>query len=96
MGRIYYKEDAETPGEGDGKHPRGRSSTTHPPSGPLSVYRGTEAEEFNGFEMPYQATIPAGGSYTLHMAFVQAYKLSEVEALATEVLASYPPSRRRH
>jgi hypothetical protein len=92
LGRIFYKEDAETPGEGDGKHPQGAIVYDTPPSGPLSVYQGTAAEEYNGFEMPYQATIPAGGSYTLNMAFVQAYKLSEVEALSSEVLAKFPAS----
>ena len=93
LGRIYYKEDSETPGNGDGEHPQGAIVYDTPPSGPVSVYRDTEAKEhFNGFEMPYQGTIPAGGSYTLHMAFVQAYRLSEVESLSSEVLAGYPPS----
>ncbi len=93
LGRIYYKEDSETPNNGDGEHPQGAIVYDTPPSGPVSVYRGTEAKEsYNGFEMPYQATIPAGGTYTLHMAFIQAYKLSEVEALSSEVLAGYPPS----
>ncbi len=93
LGRIYYKEDSETSGEGDGEHPQGAIVYDTPPSGPVSVYRGTEAKEgYNGFEMPYQATIPAGGSYTLRMAFIQAYKLSEVESLASAVLAGYPAS----
>jgi hypothetical protein len=93
LGRIYYKEDSETPDNGDGEHPQGAIVYDTPPSGPVSVYRGTEAKEhYNGLEMPYQATIPAGGTYTLRMAFVQAYKLSEVEALSSEVLAGYPPS----
>jgi hypothetical protein len=91
LGRIYYKEDVETPSEGDGKHPQGAIVYDTPPSGPLSVYQGTATNE-DGFEMPYQATIPAGGAYTLNMAFIQAYKLSEVEVLASEVLATYPPS----
>lgn len=93
LGRIYYKEDAATPGEGDGVHPQGAIVYDTPPSGPISIYRGTAAKEgINGFQMPYQATIPAGGTYTLHMAFIQAYKLSEVEALASKVLEGYPPS----
>jgi glucodextranase-like protein len=92
LGRIFYKQDGETPGEGDGKHPQGAIVYDTPPSGPLSVYQGTAVAGYNGFEMPYQATIPAGGSYTLNMAFVQAYKLSEVEALSSEVLAKFPAS----
>jgi len=92
-GAIYYKEDAETPNVGDGEHPQGAIVYDSPPNGPLSVYRSTEAKEgYNGFEMPYQPrTVPAGGAYAIRMAFVQAYKLSEVESLAEAVLASYPP-----
>jgi Glucodextranase, domain B len=92
VGRIYYKEDAETPGEGDGVHPQGAIVYDTPPSGPVSVYRATGEKNDNGFEMPYQGTIPASGAYTLRMAFVQAYKLSEVESLASGVLAGYPVS----
>ncbi len=93
LGRIYYKEDAKTLGEGDGEHPQGAIVYDTPPSGPLSVYLGSSSEKgLNGFEMPYQGTIPAGGSYTLRLAFIQAYKLPEVEALSAEVLAGYPPS----
>jgi Glucodextranase, domain B len=91
-GAIYYKEDAATPNVGDGEHPQGAIVYDTLPSGPLSVYRGTEAGGYNGFEMPYQHTIPAGGTYTLRMAFVQAYALSEVETLSNEVLASYHPT----
>ena len=82
------------------KRPRGRRRTPagsdrlrHPAQrADLGVPRHRSKEGYNGFEMPYQGTIPAGGAYTLRMAFVQAYKLSEVEALSAEVLAGYPPS----
>ncbi|HXA54436.1 MAG TPA: hypothetical protein VNV37_06130, partial [Solirubrobacteraceae bacterium] len=97
VGKIYYKSDAETPAEGDGLHPQGAIVYDTPPSEPISVYRPTTAKggeegAYNGFVMPYQATIPASGAYTLHMTFIQAYKLAEVEALTAEALASYPPS----
>ncbi len=93
LGRVLYKEDAETPSEGDGEHPQGAIVYDTPPSGAISVYRSTAAKEgYNGFEMPYQGTIPAGGSYVLNMAFIQAYKLPEVETLTSGVLAGYPPS----
>ena len=60
-GKIYYKEDAETPNVGDGEHPQGAIVYDTPPSGPVSIYQGTAAKEGqNGFEMPYQATIPGG------------------------------------
>jgi hypothetical protein len=93
-GKIYYKQDAETPNIGDGSHPQGAIVyDSAPNNGPISVYRGTAATEgYNGFEMPYQRTIPVGGSTTIRMAFVQAYKLSEVESLAEAVTASYAPA----
>jgi hypothetical protein len=92
-GRIYYKQDAETPNVGDGLHPQGAIVYDSPPNnGPISVYRSTEANEgYNGFEMPYARTISPGGSSTIRMAFVQAYKLSEVESVAEAISASYSP-----
>jgi hypothetical protein len=96
VGKIYYKSDAETPAEGDGLHPQGAIVYDTPPTEPISVYKPTTAkggeEGYNGFVMPYQATIPASGAYTLHMTFIQAYKLSEVEALTAQALEGYPPS----
>jgi hypothetical protein len=93
LGRILYKENSEGSGEGDGEHPVGAITYDTPPSGPISIYRGSSAaEKENGFQLPYQASIPAGGSYTLHMGFIQAYKLTEVEQLASQVLSGYPPS----
>ncbi len=91
-GAIYYKENAETPNIGNGKDPQGAIVYDSPTDGPVSVYRATNAASYNGFEMPYKHTIPAGGTYTLRMAFVQAYALSEVETLANEALASYHPT----
>jgi hypothetical protein len=91
-GAIYYKENAETPNIGDGENPQGAIVYDTPTGGQVSVYRGTKESSYNGFEMPYQQTIPAGGTYTLRMAFVQAYALSEVQTLANEVLASYQPT----
>jgi hypothetical protein len=92
-GRIYYKQDAETPNVGDGEHPQGAIIYDTPPNGQVSVYRSTEAKEgYNGFEMPYQRTIPVGGSYTMRMAFVHVYTLSEAESLAGAVSASYSPT----
>jgi hypothetical protein len=91
-GGIYYKQDAATPEAGDGVHPFGAILYDTPPSEPLAVYDGSEEESYNGFEMPYRGTIPAGGAYVLRMAFVQAYALAEVQSLAAGVLAGYPAS----
>jgi hypothetical protein len=91
-GTIYYKEDATTPTTGDGVHPQGAILYDTPPAGPASFGIGSAHSKFSFFEMPYQATIPAGGSYTLHMAFVQAYALAEVEALAKQASERFPAS----
>ncbi len=88
---ILFKEDQSTPDSGDLEHPQGAIVYDSAPSEALSFYRGTE-ENYNGFEMPYQRTIPAGGSYTLRMAYIQAYSLSEVNSLAATALASYQPA----
>ncbi len=92
-GAIYYKEDAATPGSGDGQHPQGAIVYDRSPSGAAPVYRGTAAgESYNGFEMPYTGKIPAGGAYTLQMAFLQAYALSEVQSLTESVKAGFAPA----
>jgi hypothetical protein len=90
---IDYKEDAATPGSGDGQHPQGAIVYDRAPSGPALVYRDTEAGgSYNGFEMPYTGTIPAAGAYTLQMAFIQAYALSDVQSLTEGVKASFAPA----
>jgi Glucodextranase, domain B len=91
-GEIYYKEDVATPAGGDGVYPQGAIVYDRSPSEPLAVYRGSGESGYNEFEMPYQGTIPAVGTYTLRMAFIQAYSLSEVEMLANEAFASYHPT----
>ncbi len=91
-GAIYYKEDAATPGSGDGQHPQGAIVYDRSPSGPAPVHRSTAEASYNGFEMPYRGTIPAGGTYTLQMAFVQAYALSEVQSLTESVKAGFAPA----
>jgi Glucodextranase, domain B len=91
QGMILYKENAETSAAGDGVHPQGAILYDSGPSEAVHVGVGSTASD-NEFEMAYQRSIPAGGSYTVRMAFVQAYSLAEVTALAEPVLASYAPS----
>jgi hypothetical protein len=91
-GAILYKSDAAEPEGGDGTHPQGAVVYDSVPSGPISVFTGSDETSGNGFDMPYARTIPAGGTYTLRMAFVQAYGLPEANKLAQETLASYYPS----
>lgn len=88
---IYYKQDAATGPAGDGVHPQGAIVYDRAPGESLSFVSGSheKGKNYTEFEMPYQATVPASGTYTLAMTFVQAYALAEVETLAGEALASY-------
>ena len=88
---IYYKTDAKTPEAGDNEDPQGAIVYESAPSEALQFYLGSTEEDYSGFEMPYQATIPAGGTTSLRMAFVQAFTLLEVHKLVNQVLASYAP-----
>ena len=74
-GAIYHKVDGETATAGDGEHPQGAIVYDPAPSGPLAVFEGSGEGSYDGFEMPYQGTIPASGPYTVRMAFIQAYAL---------------------
>jgi hypothetical protein len=90
-GAIYYEQDAETPAGGDGEHPLGAIVYDQAPSEPLSFHEGTAAGKKTGaeFNMPYTASIPARGAYTLRMGFVQAYTLAEVQAQSEALKASF-------
>jgi hypothetical protein len=89
---ILYKVLATTPEAGDRENPQGAIVYDRSPSEPLSFYKGTNESEANWFEMPYQSTVAPGGTYTLRMAFVQAYGLPEVRSLAEAAQASFYPS----
>jgi len=94
-GAILYKRKAGTPAGGDGENPQGAIVYDIAPTEPISVTTGSaevEAGEANVMEVPYQRTVPAGGSSTLRMTFVQAFGLPEVQSLAAAALASYRPS----
>jgi hypothetical protein len=91
-GAIYHKVDGETATAGDGEHPQGAIVYDPAPSAPLAVFEGSGEGSYDGFEMPYQGTIPASGPYAVRMAFIQAYALPEVEALAKATISSYPPA----
>jgi hypothetical protein len=96
-GVILYKSRLSEPEAGDGVAPQGAIVYASPPSEPLQILTGTAEPGEHGqnqFELPYEQTIPAGGtSPTVRMAFVQGFGLAEVRTLAEEVLAGYLPSQ---
>jgi hypothetical protein len=90
-GAIYYKTNAATPDGGDLENPQLAIVYDTSPDGSLAFHEGsTKASSRPDFEMHYARTIPAGGSFTLHMGFVTEYSLAAVRSLAGEVLATYP------
>jgi hypothetical protein len=93
-GAIYYEEDAEAPTSGDGEHPLGAIVYDRSPSEPLNFHEGTSAGKKIGteFNMPYRASIPASGTYTLRMDFLQAYALAEMQSQSEALQASFAPT----
>ena len=96
-GTILYKTVAEEPEAGNGEDPIAAIVYDTAPSEPVSVTVGTTPpaffEDSNIFDMPYEHSVPAGGSSSaLRMGFVQGFSVGEVRPLAEAVLASYHPS----
>ena len=95
---ILYKIKPSLPEAGDGEHPQGAIVYDVAPNEPIAVTKGSN--ETKGLEkvlesvmeVPYQRTVPAGGSITMRAAFIQAFGLPEVRSLAAAALASYNPS----
>jgi hypothetical protein len=92
-GTIYYAEDRGTPVTGDQEHPFAAISYDTPPNGEITFTQS----DLNGasesrFVMPYQRTILAGGSFTLHMSFAQAFALGEAQSQARAAVAAYAPT----
>ncbi|MGA8363939.1 MAG: hypothetical protein WB709_05415 [Solirubrobacteraceae bacterium] len=90
-GLVYYKTNAATPDGGDLENPQLAIVYDTSPDGSLAFHEGsTKTSARPDFEMHYARTIPASGSFTLHMGFVTEYSLAAVRSLAGEVLATYP------
>jgi hypothetical protein len=90
-GAIYYKEDAKAEGP---THPVGAIVYDRTPSESLSFVYGSDepkSSRDSEFQMPYRATVPASGGYTLAMTYVQGSGLTEVQALVNEALTGYQP-----
>ena len=92
-GIVYYKTNAATPDGGDLENPQLAIVYDTAPDGSLAFHEGsTKTSARPDFEMHYVRTIPASGSFILHMGFVTEYSLAAVKSLAGEVLATYPVS----
>jgi hypothetical protein len=89
---ILYKTSAAVSEIGNGENPQGAIVYDSAPSEPIAVTSSSAGFSNSGFEDPYQRSIPAGGSMTLRMSFVQAFGLPEVRTLAASALASYNPT----
>lgn len=92
-GAILYKRDADTTESGDGEQPQGAVVYDRAPSGGIAVTEGSSTGNGeSSFELPYSLSVPAGGAATVRMAFIQAFALPEVRALAAEAIAGFKPT----
>ena len=92
-GTILYKRDADTPEGGDELQPQGAVVYDRAPSAPIAVPEGSSEEPGeSAFELPYSLNVPSGGQATVRMAFIQAFALPEVRALAAEAVAGFAPT----
>ena len=92
-GTILYKTAPSLSELGNGEDPQGAIVYDSAPSEPVKVASASSGHVLNVFEMPYQRTIPAGGSSSpLRMTFIQAFALAEVKPLAEAAIAGYHPT----
>jgi hypothetical protein len=84
-GTILFKTDSATPAAGDATNPQGAITYDSAPNGgPLDFSYSDESASGNSpeFVLPYDLSVPAGGSSALRFSYVQDYALANVESLA--------------
>jgi hypothetical protein len=87
---ILYKSKETLPEIGDDEHPQGAIVYDTAPSEAIQITNGSRSGTYNSFEAPYLLTVPAGGSaMPVRLTFVQAFALTEVDALAAAAIAGY-------
>ncbi len=93
-GEVLYKTKAGVSESGDGEWPQAAIVWDSAPNEPVSVVIGTdEIGTESDLQMPYDRTVPAGGSTaTLRMGYAQSFSMTEVRALAQSLIASFYPS----
>ncbi|HMD58039.1 MAG TPA: hypothetical protein VKG82_11280 [Solirubrobacteraceae bacterium] len=93
-GAILYKEKAGVSEAGNGETPQGAIVYDQAPSEAIAVTTGSaEKAPWNDLELPYQRTVPAGGTTnTLRMTFLQSFSMNEVRSLATAAITGYFPT----
>jgi hypothetical protein len=90
---ILYKTAEKLTEIGDDEHPQGAIVYDTAPSEAIQITSGSRNGTYNSFEAPYLLTIPASGSSApVRMTFIQAFALTEVDALVAPAIAGYEPS----
>jgi hypothetical protein len=90
---ILYRTAEKLTEIGDDEHPQGAIVYDTAPSEAIQITSGSRNGTYNSFEAPYLLPIPAGGSSApVRMTFVQAFALTEVDALVAAAIAGYEPS----
>jgi hypothetical protein len=93
-GAIYFKTNPTTPDSGDpaSRWLQGAIAYSRAPDGPIAVTYWTSAGEWSPeFYLPYNLSVPAGGSAVLRFAYAQDFALSDVKTLAQQALSGFDP-----
>jgi hypothetical protein len=90
-GSTYIKDDRTTPDSG-GTFAQGAVSYASAPDGPVTFVFGDESSDNPVWTMPYNRTVPAGGSVTLRFSYAEAHALSDVRSWAAAAEQSYFPA----
>ena len=94
-GAIYFKTNPTTPDSGDpaSRWLQGAIAYSRAPDGPIAVTFWTKAGSWSPeFYLPYNLSVPAGGTAVLRFAYVQDFALSDVKTLAQQELAGFAPT----
>ncbi|HKN93315.1 MAG TPA: Ig-like domain-containing protein, partial [Thermoleophilaceae bacterium] len=90
-GSILIKDDSTTPDSG-GVYGQGAISYASAPDGPAQFVYSDD----NGYDpewvMPYQRTVPAGGSVTLRFSYEQNHAMPDVRSAAAAAEESFKPA----
>jgi hypothetical protein len=89
-GTIYLRRNPSTPAAGDAANPQGALTYAASPDGNVKIESATPTG--TTWLLPYNRTLPAGGSATLRFEWAQDFALSDVQGLVAQAQAGFLPS----
>lgn len=90
-GSILLKDDSTTPDSG-GVYGQGAISYASAPDGPVRFIYGDDNFDSPDWVMPYDRTVPAGGSVTLRFSYEQNHAMPDVRSAAAAAEQSFKPA----